>query len=62
MSKQSNFEKYQKGKYRQISIRFHIQNNDDMMLYHYLSRYGNKTSFLKELIRSEMWKDAYDEK
>ena len=54
--------KYQKGKYKQISLKFSIDNEDDMLLYHFLQKYENKSELIKQLINDEMWKVAYNER
>ena len=53
--------KYQKGKYKQISIKFVIDDHDDMMLYHFIRTYSNQSVQIKKLIKEEMWKQAYEE-
>ena len=51
---------YQKNRYKQVSLKFFIESDDDMLLYHYLSKFGNRSKFIKELIRNQMWEDAYN--
>lgn len=53
--------KYQQGRYKQIGLKFFIESEDDMLLYHYICKFGNRSKFLKELIRDQMWRDAYNE-
>lgn len=57
MKKKTSWD-YQKGKYKQVSIRFLIEDQEDMLLYHYLNRSDNITQFIKYLIRMEMFHDA----
>lgn len=52
---------YQKNRYRQISLKFFIEDNMDMLLFHHLSSFDNKSEYLKKLIREDMWKRAYEE-
>lgn len=52
--------KYQKGKYKQISLKFMVDNPDDMLLYHFMQMYDNKSEMIKKLIQDEMWKKAYE--
>ena len=53
--------KYQKGKYKQISLKFMIDDEDDMMLYAFIRTYDNQSEAIKKLIRKEMWEKAYEE-
>lgn len=53
--------KYQKGKYKQISLKFFIDNEDDMLMYHFIKSFDNQSEKLKELIKSDMWEKAYEE-
>ena len=53
--------KYQKGKYKQIALKFSIDNDDEMMLYHYIKQYDNQSEKIKMLIREDMWFSAYNE-
>lgn len=53
---------YQKGRYKQITLKFFKENPDDMLIFHYLNGKGNKRKFILDLIREEMWSEAYYEK
>lgn len=53
--------KYQKGKYKQISLKFWIDDDEDVLLYHFIRSYENQQQKIKELIRDEMWRKAYEE-
>ena len=53
--------KYQKGKYKQIALKFSIDNDDEMLLYHYIKQYDNQSEKIKMLIREDMWFSAYNE-
>lgn len=53
--------KYQKGKYKQITLKFSIDNDSDMILYHYIKKYENQSESIKKLIWHDMWKHAYEE-
>ena len=51
---------YQKGKYKQINIQFRIDNDDEMILYHYIKQFDNQSEKIKMLIRDDLWRDAYE--
>lgn len=53
---------YQKERYKQVSIKFFTELVDDMLLYHYLQKYENKSQLIKDLIKEKMWEDAYNER
>ena len=53
---------YQKGRYKQLNIKFDTQNYDDAILYHYVTtRTDNTTGLIKRLIYEEMVRSAYYE-
>ena len=52
--------KYQKGKYKQITLKFAIDDDDEMLLYHFIRSYDNQSAKIKHLIKMEMWKQAYE--
>lgn len=61
MSKKSTW-KYQKGKYKQISLKFSIENDSDMILYHFLRSFDNRSEYIKKLIEADMnWRAWNDE-
>ena len=51
--------KYQKDRYKQVSLKFNMDDVDDALLYHYLTRSDNVSKLLKDLIRASMWESAY---
>ena len=53
--------KYQKGKYKQINIQFRIDNDNDMLLYHFIKSFDNQSKRIKQLIEKDMWEHAYNE-
>ena len=53
---------YQRDRYKQINIKFDMQNSDDAMLHHFLvCRTDNVTALIKRLIYDEMMRGAYYE-
>lgn len=53
---------YQKNRYKQINIKFDTNNNDDLILYHFIADCTKNTSaLLKKLIYEEMVRSAYEE-
>ena len=57
--KKSKSWKYQKDRYKQVSLKFNMDDVDDALLYHYLTRSDNVSKLIKDLIRSSMWESAY---
>lgn len=53
---------YQKNRYKQISLKFFIEDDADALLFHHLSSFDNKSEYLKKLIRDDMWRRAYEER
>ena len=61
MSKKKSWD-YQRNRYKQISIKFDMQNPDDAMLHHYLvCHVENVTALIKRCIYDEMIRSAYYE-
>ena len=54
----SNYEKYQKGKYQQINIKFSKENIEDMLVYYYLKQFDNPHVMIKKLIYEKMVKES----
>lgn len=54
--------KYQKGRYKQVNIKFNMEDDLDMLVYHYIVNVQNSSEFIKGLVKSKMWEDAYNEK
>lgn len=53
---------YQRGKYKQVSIKFKIGDHNDDLIYWYLTnKVGNISGFVKELILKEMFRNAENE-
>ena len=53
---------YQRGKYKQINIKFDMLNYDDAVLHHFVTTYtDNTTGLIKRLIYDEMIRSAYYE-
>ena len=52
---------YQKGRYKQLNIKFDMENDEDILLWHFLSTRSNATRLIKMLIRNELWDCAYNE-
>ena len=53
---------YQRDNYKQINIKFNMSNEDDKILYYYLTcKNWNISGLIKELVRDKMWGDAYEE-
>ena len=60
-NKKSSWE-YQKNRYKQLNIKFNMDNNDDSMIYYYLTcKTDNATRLIKNLLLDQIWKDAYNE-
>ena len=60
-NKKSSWE-YQKNRYKQLNIKFNMDNDDDSMIYYYLTcKTGNATRLIKDLLLEQIWKDAYNE-
>ena len=53
--------KYQKGKYKQITLKFSLDNDQDMLIYHFIKSFENQSAKIKDLIYYEMWRKAYEE-
>lgn len=51
---------YQKGRYKQVNIKFFVDSDEDMLLYHFLTTSDNRAGFIKKLIKEKMWEDAYN--
>lgn len=45
---------YQKNRYKQITLKFFIESEEQMELYDYLKNQENTTGYIKSLIRGEM--------
>lgn len=59
--KKSSWE-YQKGRYKQLNIKFDMSNPEDALLYHYIANVTrNSTALIKKLIYEEMVGSAYEE-
>ena len=53
---------YQKNKYKQINIKFNMNDIDDAALYHFATNVTlNTQGLIKKLLRDEMWRCAYGE-
>ena len=53
---------YQKGNYKQINIKFNLNDADDALLFHFAAnRTVNTTALIKNLLRDEMMRCAYGE-
>ena len=53
---------YQKNRYKQVNIKFDANNNEDLLLYHFITDCTKNTSaLLKKLIYEEMVRCAYGE-
>lgn len=50
---------YQKNRYKQIGLKFFTEDSDDMLLFHFLSTFDNKSEYIKKLICEDMWYRAY---
>lgn len=61
MLKKKNSWDYQKDRYKQISLKFFMEDDIDILLFHHLSSFDNKSEYLKKLIRDDMWRRAYEE-
>lgn len=49
---------YQKNdRYKQVNIKFFMEDLDDVLLFHYLHTYNNYTEYLKNLIKDDMQKE-----
>ena len=55
----SKWQKYQKGKYFQVTMKFSKESLDDLMLYHFIKKYESPQNMIKTLVREKMWKEAY---
>ena len=54
--------KYQKDRYKQVNIKFDMNNMDDAMLHHFaVDRTQNTSRLIKRLIYEEMVRCAYEE-
>lgn len=53
---------YQRGRYKQLNLKFFKENKEDMKIYHYLKGKQNISRYLKVLICEDMgrWHD-YEE-
>ena len=58
---QSNYEKYQKGRYNQINIKFSKEDIDDLLIYHYIRHFDNPHVMIKQLIYEKMIKESEHE-
>ena len=52
--------KYQKGKYKYINIPFKVDNDIDMIIYHYIKEFDNQVDYIKNLVKEDLWRDAYE--
>ena len=52
---------YQRDRYKQISLKFFMEDDADMLLFHHLSSFDNKSEYLKKLICDDMWRRACEE-
>ena len=53
---------YQKDRYKQLSIKFKIGDHNDDLIYWYLTnKVSNVSSFVKDLILKEMFRNAENE-
>lgn len=53
---------YQKNNYKQISIKFNMNDIDDATLYHLATNKTlNTQGLIKKLLREELWRCAYGE-
>ena len=46
---------YQRGRYKQISLKFDTENNHDMSIYEFLMQSVNVSRYIKSLIFREIW-------
>lgn len=53
---------YQKGRYKQISLKFFMENEEDLSILHHLSSFDNVSAYIKKLIQEDMWRRAYNER
>ena len=61
MSEKKKSWDYQRDRYKQISLKFFMEDYTDALLFYHLSSFDNKSEYLKKLIRDDMWRRAYEE-
>ncbi len=52
---------YQKNRYKQLNIKFDMNDTVDGLLYHFISTQSNSTKVIKKLIYDELVRCAYEE-
>lgn len=52
---------YQKNRYKQINIKFDLNNLDDAEIYHFAAHCSNTSKVIKDLLYDEMVRCAYEE-
>ena len=52
---------YQKNRYKQLNIKFDMNDAVDGLLYHFISTQNNSTKVIKKLIYDELVRCAYEE-
>lgn len=52
---------YQKNRYKQLNIKFDMNDTVDGLLYHFISIQSNSTKVIKKLIYDELVRCAYEE-
>jgi len=52
---------YQKNRYKQLNIKFDMNDTVDGLLYHFISTQNNSTKVIKKLIYDELVRCAYEE-
>lgn len=55
MSEKKTSWDYQRGRYKQISLKFDAKNNHDMAIYEFLMQSVNVSRYIKCLIFREIW-------
>lgn len=61
MEKKKTSWDYQRDRYKQVTLKFCMENTSDALLYHYLKSFDNMTDYIRKLIEEDMMWRAHNE-